>query len=53
VTPVAGVWVGEGHLRLQDAKDSVVRCYRLRPSKVFGFKKDDPVAQTRWLFEGE
>jgi nitroimidazol reductase NimA-like FMN-containing flavoprotein (pyridoxamine 5'-phosphate oxidase superfamily) len=45
--------VGEGHLRLQDAKDSVVRCYRIRASKVFGFKKDDPVAQTRWLFEGE
>jgi hypothetical protein len=39
--------------RLEDAKDSVVRCYRLRPSKVFGFKKDEPVAQTRWLFEGE
>jgi len=44
--------VGDGHLKMKDRKDSVVRCYRLRAHKVFGFKKDDPVAQTRWDFEG-
>ena len=43
--------VGDGHLTLRDAKDSVVRCYRLRPRKVFAFKKDDPFGQTRWRFE--
>jgi len=40
--------VGDGHLKLRDAKDSVILCYRLRPHKVFGFKKDDPVAQTKF-----
>jgi len=44
--------VGDGHLKLRDAKGSVVRCYRLRPRKAFGFKKDDPFSQTRWRFEG-
>ncbi|TAK02817.1 MAG: pyridoxamine 5'-phosphate oxidase family protein [Chloroflexota bacterium] len=41
--------VGEGHLKLRDARDSVIRCYRLRANKVFAFKKDDPVAQTKFL----
>jgi hypothetical protein len=43
--------VGDGHLRLSDMKGSVVRCYRLQPRTVFGFKKDDPIGQTRWRFD--
>jgi hypothetical protein len=45
--------VGNGHLRLPESPDSIVRCYRLEARKAFGFAKGEPFSQTRWRFNGD